>query len=134
MHLRLLSILALAGTAAFAQTKPTYTFPIKALSAEEELKTIQLPDGYSLELVLSDPIIKEPTAIAFDGNGKMYIVEMRTYMQDIDGTDELTPKSRISPALARARPSSTVSAWSDAVWPVAMQVSRRAERKASRAA
>ncbi|WP_395750299.1 discoidin domain-containing protein [Prosthecobacter sp.] len=96
MHLRLLSILALAGSAAFAQTKPTYTFPIKALTAEEELKTIQLPNGYALELVLNDPLIKEPMAIAFDGNGKMYIVEMRTYMQDIDGTDELTPKSRIS--------------------------------------
>ena len=40
--------------------------------------------------------LKEPMAIAFDGDGKMYVVEMRTYMQDIDGTDELTPKSRIS--------------------------------------
>lgn len=96
MNLRLLSLLALTSTAAFAETKPTYTFPIQAKTPEEELKTIQLPDGYSLELVLSDPIIKEPMAIAFDGDGKMYVVEMRTYMQDIDGTDELTPKSRIS--------------------------------------
>lgn len=96
MHLRLLSLLAVASTAAFAATSPTYTFPIQANTPEEELKTIQLPDGYSLELVLSDPLIKEPMAIAFDGDGKMYVVEMRTYMQDIDGTDELTPKSRIS--------------------------------------
>jgi len=96
MTFRLLSLLAFAGTAVFAQTKPTYTFPVKALTAEEELKTIELPNGYSLELVLSDPLIKEPMAIAFDGDGKMYVVEMRTYMQDIDGTDELTPKSRIS--------------------------------------
>jgi mono/diheme cytochrome c family protein len=95
MTFRLLFILALA-TGAFAQTNPTYTFPIQAKTPEEELKTIQLPDGYSLELVLSDPLIKEPMAIAFDGDGKMYVVEMRTYMQDIDGTDELTPKSRIS--------------------------------------
>jgi len=95
MTLRLLSLLALA-TSAFAETNPTYTFPIQAKTPEEELKTIQLPDGYSLELVLSDPLIKEPMAIAFDGDGKMYVVEMRTYMQDIDGTDELTPKSRIS--------------------------------------
>jgi mono/diheme cytochrome c family protein len=95
MHLRILTLLVLAS-AAFAETNPTYTFPIQAKTPEEELKTIQLPDGYSLELVLSDPLIKEPMAIAFDGNGKMYIVEMRTYMQDIDGTDELTPKSRIS--------------------------------------
>ena len=96
MTLRLLFLLLLANTAALAQTKPTYTFPIQAKTPEEELKTIELPDGYSLELVLSDPLIKEPMAIAFDGDGKMYVVEMRTYMQDIDGTDELTPKSRIS--------------------------------------
>jgi len=96
MSLRLLTCLALASAATFAETNPTYTFPIQAKTPEEELKTIQLPDGYSLELVLSDPLIKEPMAIAFDGDGKMYVVEMRTYMQDIDGTDELTPKSRIS--------------------------------------
>lgn len=93
---RILLSVSLVACSAFAQTKPAYTFPIKPLSAEEELKTIQLPDGYSLELVLSEPTIKEPVAIAFDGDGKMFVVEMRTYMQDIDGTDELTPKSRIS--------------------------------------
>jgi len=66
------------------------------LSPADELKTIQLPGGYRLELVLSEPDIKEPMAIAFDGNGRMYVVEMRTYMQDIDGTGELEPKSRVS--------------------------------------
>ena len=45
---------------------------IPALSPEEEVKTIHLPDGYRLELVLSEPDIKEPMAIAFDGNGRMY--------------------------------------------------------------
>ena len=59
------------------------------LSPEEEVKTIQLPDGYQLELVLSEPDIKEPVVCVFDGNGRMYVAEMRTYMQDIDGTDEL---------------------------------------------
>ena len=66
------------------------------LSPADELKTIMLPDGYRLELVLSEPDIKEPMAIAFDGNGRMYVVEMRTYMQDIDGTGEHDPKSRVS--------------------------------------
>ncbi len=66
------------------------------LSPADEAKTIQLPDGYRLELVLSEPDIKEPMAIAFDGNGRMYVVEMRTYMQDIDGTGEHDPKSRVS--------------------------------------
>src|SRR5262245_42343331 len=37
---------------------------LPAVSAAEELKTIQLPDGYRLELVLSEPDIKEPMAMA----------------------------------------------------------------------
>ena len=69
---------------------------VPMLSPEEEVKTIQLPVGYRLELVLSEPDIKEPMAVAFDGNGRMYVVEMRTYMQDIDGTGEHEPKSRVS--------------------------------------
>ena len=70
--------------------------PVPALSPADELKTIELPAGYRLELVLSEPEIKEPSAIAFDGNGRLYVVEMRTYMQDIDGTGEHAPISRIS--------------------------------------
>ena len=66
------------------------------LSIEEARKSIELPDGYSLELVLSEPQIEEPVAMAWDGNGVLYVVEMRTYMQTADATDEQTPKSRIS--------------------------------------
>ena len=83
------------STALMGQVAP----PVKQvpmLSAEEELKTIQLPDGYKLELVLSEPTIKEPVLAVFDGNGRMYVAEMRTYMQDIDGKGELEPKNRIS--------------------------------------
>ena len=44
---------------------------VLAKTPEEELKTFILQPGYRLELVLGDPIIQEPTAIAFDGNGRM---------------------------------------------------------------
>ncbi|MDB4284490.1 hypothetical protein N9888_02495, partial [Akkermansiaceae bacterium] len=66
------------------------------LSKEEAHKSIELQDGYSLELVLSDPHIKEPMAMAWDGNGVLYVVEMRTYMQDADASGEKKPTSRIS--------------------------------------
>ncbi len=69
---------------------------VPSLSPEEFLKTVQLPDGYSLELVLSEPQIKEPVTIAFDPNGAMYVAEMRTYMQNIDGADGLTSRSIVS--------------------------------------
>jgi glucose/arabinose dehydrogenase/mono/diheme cytochrome c family protein len=70
--------------------------PVKALSPEAELKTFQLPPGYRMELVLSEPEIKEPVACAFDGTGRMFVAEMRGYMQDIDGTDEMKPNGRVS--------------------------------------
>jgi mono/diheme cytochrome c family protein/glucose/arabinose dehydrogenase len=70
--------------------------PVKALSPEAELKTFQLPAGYRMELVLSEPHIKEPVACAFDGNGRLFVAEMRSYMQDIDGTDEMKANGRVS--------------------------------------
>jgi mono/diheme cytochrome c family protein/glucose/arabinose dehydrogenase len=66
------------------------------LSAKKELKTFVLPKGYSMELVVGDPIIKDPVVAVFDGNGRMFVAEMRTYMQNIDGTGEHIPKSRVS--------------------------------------
>src|SRR5882757_4412118 len=70
--------------------------PTPYLTPEEELKTFQLPEGYRMELVVSDPVIKEPVVSVFDGNGRMYVAEMRTYMQNIDGTGEHVPTSRVS--------------------------------------
>src|SRR3954470_12298189 len=70
--------------------------PAQPLSAAEELKTFHLPPGYRLELVMSEPEIKEPTIVVFDGDGRMFVVEFLTYMQDIDGQAELEPKSRVS--------------------------------------
>ena len=66
------------------------------LSIEEAHKSIELQDDYSLDLVLSDPNISEPVAMTWDGNGVLYVVEMRTYMQDADATGEKARKSRIS--------------------------------------
>ena len=70
--------------------------PVLAKTPEEQLKLFILPPGYRLELVLADPIIQEPTAIAFDGNGRMFVVEDRSYMLDLDMTGQLDPISRIS--------------------------------------
>jgi mono/diheme cytochrome c family protein/glucose/arabinose dehydrogenase len=70
--------------------------PVIPLSANEELKTFILKPGYKMEPVLSEPQIREPAAIQFDGNGRMYVLELRSYMQDIDASGELFATSRIS--------------------------------------
>ena len=66
------------------------------LTPEEQATRFILPPGYRLELVLSEPDIVNPTAIAFDGNGRLYVNEMRSYMLDADGGGQLEPISRIS--------------------------------------
>jgi len=68
------------------------TLPSPAyLSPEESMKKIYLQPGYRLELVASEPMIHEPVAIAWDGNGRMFVAEMNTYMQDVNGTGEMAP-------------------------------------------
>ena len=69
---------------------------IKNLTPEESLKKFYLPEGYKIELVASEPLIGEPVSIAWDGDGRMYVAQMMTYMQDIDAKDENAPWSRIS--------------------------------------
>ena len=70
--------------------------PVLPKTPAEELKQFILQPGYRMELVLSDPEIQDPTAIAFDGNGRLFVLEERGYMNDADASGELDPVSRIS--------------------------------------
>ena len=70
--------------------------PVVPLSPAEEQKKFILYPGFHLEPVLTDPVIEEPMAMAFDGNGRLFVLEMRSYMQDKDAHGELDPISRIS--------------------------------------
>jgi glucose/arabinose dehydrogenase len=65
------------------------------LSPEESLKSFRLPKGYHLKLVASEPMISEPAALAWDGNGRMYVAQLETYMQTIDAKGQNEPRSRI---------------------------------------
>ena len=67
----------------------------RPLSPEESLKTFRLPKGYRLELVASEPMISEPVAIAWDGNGRMFVAQLETYMQTVDAAGQNEPMSRI---------------------------------------
>lgn len=85
------------GTVSAAQVDGSLSGPpAPFLSVEESLKTFRLPEGYSLEPVVTEPHIHEPVVAVFDGNGRLFVAEMRTYMQDIDATDEHARKSQIS--------------------------------------
>lgn len=70
--------------------------PIKPLPVKNEMEKFLLPPGYKLEAVLTEPKIQQPAAITFDGNGRMYVLELRSYMLTADSKGTLEPVSGIS--------------------------------------
>ena len=103
-----LAVLALlvGATSAFALNKGNagpkdvtlkFNLPAPApLSPEEALKSFRLPPGFRIELVASEPMIEAPVAISFDEQGRLFVVEMRGYMRDMEGTTEKEPLGRIA--------------------------------------
>ncbi len=98
--LTLQSIATAQAIPVVAKNAPTFDAElakqIKMLSPKDSIATIELPEGYSLEPVLTEPNITEPVACVFDGNGRMYVVEMNTYMQDANASGEFEHTSRVS--------------------------------------
>ena len=70
--------------------------PVVRVDPEVQQKLFLVPEGYRIEPVLADPLIQDPVGVTFDGNGRMYVLEMRSYMQDAQGTNSRAPISRIS--------------------------------------
>jgi mono/diheme cytochrome c family protein len=69
---------------------------LEDLDAKQAMARIKVPPGYHLELVASEPTIVHPVLCTWDGDGRMYVAEMRTYMKDVDATGENAPTSRVT--------------------------------------
>lgn len=69
--------------------------PADPISPEEELKSFQLAPGFKAELVAAEPMVEEPVTISFDARGRMWVVEMRGYMPNVDAKGEDEPNGRV---------------------------------------
>ncbi|MBK8501599.1 MAG: dehydrogenase [Saprospiraceae bacterium] len=67
-----------------------------AHSPEKEAATFLLAEDLSIQLVASEPMISEPVFLTFDEYGRLWVVEMRGFMPNIDGEGENDPIGRIS--------------------------------------
>jgi putative membrane-bound dehydrogenase-like protein len=90
------SSMLLAAPEPVADVKDLPRFP--PVAAQDALKTFHLKKGFRLELVAAEPLVTEPIAVAFDEDGRMFVVEMNDYpdggqqglgqitrLEDIDG-------------------------------------------------
>lgn len=62
--------------------------PPAVLHPEEALAALRVESGLVVELFAAEPLVVAPVAMRFDAMGRLWVVEMRGYMPDIDGTDE----------------------------------------------
>ncbi len=90
----LLAAACLSGCSSGDTESPAETSP--ELSPEEELRTFQIDEGMKVELVAAEPFVQDPVVSVFDEDGRLWVVEMRAYMPNMDGDGERTPNGRIS--------------------------------------
>lgn len=65
--------------------------PAPVRTPQEEAATFKLVPGFRAELVAADPLIGDPIAMQFGPDGRLWIVEMRGYMPNVDGIGEREP-------------------------------------------
>jgi putative membrane-bound dehydrogenase-like protein len=52
---------------------------VKVLPAEESRRRLVVPEGYAVELVASEPVIRQPIDVKFDARGRMWVVQYLQY-------------------------------------------------------
>lgn len=69
--------------------------PVPIRSASEAMATFQLASGLRIELVAAEPLVEEPVVIQFDEDGRLWVVEMRGFMPNVEGEGEEAPVGRV---------------------------------------
>ena len=66
-----------------------------SLDPDEFITTAQLPDDLRLELAAQEPAVVDPVAVAFDADGRMFVVEMGGYPMRPEGSPPLGRVKRL---------------------------------------
>ncbi len=65
------------------------------LAPADAMETLRVAPGFRVELVAAEPLVEDPVAMAWDERGLLYVVEMRGFMPNVDGTGEQEPVGRV---------------------------------------
>ncbi|GAB3905773.1 hypothetical protein GCM10028803_37130 [Larkinella knui] len=84
----------LLGLLSFITTREEGPSPVR--TPAEELATFQIEPGLKAQLVAAEPMVQDPVVITFDEDGRLWVVEMRGFMPNMDGTGEDKRVGRIS--------------------------------------
>jgi len=59
------------------------------------LEGYEVVEGFNIELIASEPLLKAPVALDFDNQGRIWVVEMPGFMHNIEGKGENEPNGTI---------------------------------------
>ena len=62
-----------------ARIQPAEDAPQPLSPAESAQAGFVLPEGFQIDLVASEPVVKEPSGIAFDEDGRVFVCELHGY-------------------------------------------------------
>ncbi|WP_077342171.1 PVC-type heme-binding CxxCH protein [Pseudocolwellia agarivorans] len=69
--------------------------PSPILSIEEALNAFKVHKDFDIDVIAQDPLVFDPVVALYDAAGRLWVVEMTTFMQDVEATDEMLPESQI---------------------------------------
>jgi len=91
-----------------AEIKPRADAP-QPRPPEESIKLFQLSEGFRIELAAAEPLLDDPTAMAFDAQGRLFVCELHGYnldgyydVMELNKTGVLDKKVRRIPATPEA--------------------------------
>lgn len=87
---------ALWGLSGFTVNERLGQEPTPVLTPAQELATFRLDPGLRMQLVAAEPLVQDPVVTTFDEDGRLWVVEMRGYMNTIDAKGENEPTGRVS--------------------------------------
>ena len=70
--------------------------PAPALTVEQALETFEVAPGFRVEVAAADPLVFDPVAMQIGPDGRIWVVEMRGYMPNVDGIGEDAPIGTIA--------------------------------------
>lgn len=70
--------------------------PSPVRTPAEEAAMFQLEPGLKIQLVAAEPMVQDPVVMTFDADGRLWVVEMRGFMPNVNGEGENKPVGRVS--------------------------------------
>lgn len=65
--------------------------PEVPLTPEQALETLTMPPGYAVELAAAEPLIRDPILAEFDGDGRLWVLEMHSFAFFPDMSNSFEP-------------------------------------------